>query len=270
MLKLFKVSKNEINLPKVVVGVGILLILIHVFSYLVPFTNNAFVATNVVPIAADVSGYITQIYVKNGQAVKAGNPLFKVYQKPYKLAYEYAKANYEQAVQQNAIAVQKNLAKPKNVKALKAKMDAALINYKLTIVRAPSDGVVDNMYISKGTTIKKHVPIFSFIDTANWWVQANFNETDLRHIRPGDEVNIILRMYYFKKVFKGRIVNTIWAADRQHTVERTQLQKITNDNEWLLIPQRLPLQIKILNPDPNYPLQPGASAYVYIKAKTHS
>lgn len=334
--KIFKVSKNEINLPKYVVGIGVALIIFHVFSYMIPFTNNAFVATNVIPIAADVSGFISEIYVKNGQEVKKDEPLFKVYQPPYELAYKSAKANYEQAIEQVGVikretkkttdllnaaifdlekaklkfklknnpsvreavpeleirilnyelqATQKQkdalykqikiedqriVEQQKKIESLKAIMDNALINLNLTIVRAPSDGIVDNMYISQGTPIKIHVPVFSFIDTSNWWIQANFNETDIRRIRPGDEAIIILRMYYFNKIFKGRVVNTIWAADRQNTVMRTQQQKVSNENEWLLIPQRLPLQIRISNPDPKYPLQPGASAYVYLKAHTHS
>ncbi len=164
---------------------------------------------------------------------------------------------------------QQIIAQKKQVHALKSAMDNALVNLKLTTVRAPTDGIVDNLYISVGTPIKIRTPIFSFIDTTHWWIQANMNETDLRRIRPGDEAYIILRMYYFNKIFHGRVVNNIWASDRQQTIQRTQQQKVTNENEWLLIPQRLPLQIEIIDPDPNFPLQPGASAYVYLKAHTH-
>ncbi|MDX2346281.1 MAG: HlyD family secretion protein [Legionella sp.] len=335
MLKILKVSKNEINLPVIVIAIALLLITYHIFSYMIPFTNNAFVATNVTPIAADVSGYITDIYIKNGQAVKQDDPLVKVYQEPYRLALAYAEATYEQAIEQvkvierqtnktrdlfhaamfdyekaklkfklknnpsvsqaipvievrilkyNLQAMEKQkdaldkqikveeqqiVEQRKKIKALKAERDNAQINFNLTIVRAPTDGIIDNMYISKGTPVKIHKPLFSFIDTSSWWVQANFNETDLRRIRPDDEAIILLRMYYFTKIFHGRVVNTIWAADRQNTVSRTQQQKIANENEWLLIPQRLPLQIQILDPDPHHPLQPGASAYVYIKAHSH-
>ncbi|OGV36007.1 MAG: multidrug transporter [Legionellales bacterium RIFCSPHIGHO2_12_FULL_35_11] len=336
MIKILKVSKHEINLPYIVLILGFIIIIFHIFSYYIPFTNNAFVATNVIPIAADVSGFISEIYVKNGQVVKQDQPLFKVYQKPYLLAYKSAVANYEQAIEkikvierqtqktnelykaaiydfekaklkyklkssknvvqavpaleikilkyelQSAEKKKNSLAKQigvedqqiieqnKKVKSLKAEKNNALVNLNLTIVCAPSDGIVDNMYISQGTPIKIHMPVFSFIDTRNWWIQANFNETDLRRIRPGDKAIVILRMYYFNKIFKGEVVNNIWASDRQRTVRRTQQQKVANENEWLLIPQRLPLQIKILNPDPNYPLQPGSSAYVYLRANTHS
>lgn len=330
MPKIFRVLKNEISFPVIVVIMVTLVGIYHIFSYMVPFTDDAFVVTNVTPIAADVSGYITNLYVKNGQPVKKNDPLFTVYQEPYRLAYEKAKAEHEVALEhikvierqtdktrsllraaefefkkakyeydvksvssvakavsgleikellynmqtathhkdalQKQIAVEDQQIKKqlKQVKAFKAKMDNALVNLNLTTVRAPSDGVVDNMYISVGTPIKIHQPLFSFIDTSHWWIQANLNETDLRRVRPGNKVTIILRMYYWDKIFHGRIVNSMWVADRQQTSERTQQQKIINENQWLLLPQRFPLQIEILDPDPKYPLNPGASAYVYI------
>lgn len=91
MTRVLKVLKNEVSLPLFVIIIGLVIGGFHVFSYLVPFTDNAFVVTNVTPIAADVSGYITDIYVKNGQKVRKDDPLFTVYQQPYKLAYEREK-----------------------------------------------------------------------------------------------------------------------------------------------------------------------------------
>ena len=325
--------KKKINLPIVVVMLSFVIGCFHLFSYLIPFTDNAFVVTNVTPVAADVSGFITEIHVQNGQRVKKDQPIFTVYQIPYQLAYKQAeadyfegikkievfekqikrsealvksteselgKANYELQLKKGSYVVQavsilevkklsydvdtlKNkrdalqqeievliaqIAQQKHsIQSLKAKKDNAQINLDLTVVRAPSDGVIDNMYVSPNTPIKIHEPIFSFIDTANYYIQANFNETDLRNVRVGDKVYIILRMYYFDKIFHGIVVNSIWAAERQTTAPKSQLQLVRNENEWLLLPQRFPLQIKILDPDPNYPLNPGASAYVYISTK---
>lgn len=331
MIKIFQIKKDKINLPSIILIIAILIGLIHFFSYLVPITDNAFVVANTQPVAADVSGFITQIYVKNGQKVTKDAPLFKVFAEPYKLAYAKASADYNAALanvniiveqskknQSLVIAEQDNLNKLKyeyrlkndplvsksipqleiqklnydiqsaaqktealkyqlaiddkqilaqqeKIKALKAEMENAKINFDLTTVRAKSDGVVDNMYLSNGTPISQHQPLFSFISTDQWYVQANFNETDLRNVRPGDKATIILRMYYFDKIFHGVIVNNIWAADRQTLSNKTQQQTVNSENEWLKLPQRFPLQIKILDPDPNYPLNPGASAYVYIK-----
>lgn len=47
----------------------------------IPFTNNAFVVANVRPVAANVKGYITNIYVKNEQEVKKANH-YLPYSKP--------------------------------------------------------------------------------------------------------------------------------------------------------------------------------------------
>lgn len=333
MAKLGNLIRKQLNLPIIIVGLAGVIGIYHIFSYLIPFTDNAFVVTNVTPVAADVSGFITDIYVKNGQAIKKDQPIFKVYQEPYRLALAQASADYQQGLKK-VIVLQRQIDKANSlvkstqaelakatyeldlkkdqvvaeavpvleikklgydvevlsnklaalqhevailkaqvdeqhqiVASLKAKMDNAQVNLDLTVVRAPSNGVVDNMYISTNTPIKIHEPVFSFIDTTNYYIQANLNETDLRNVRVGDKVTIMLRMYYFDKIFHGVIVNTLWAADRQTTSAKTQLQKIQNENEWLLLPQRFPVQIKVLDVDPNYPLNPGASAYVYISTK---
>ncbi len=326
--------KNKMNLPIFVLGLAIIIGIFHLFSYLITFTDNAFVVTNVTPVAADVSGFITDIYVKNGQRVKKNQPIFTVYQVPYQLAFEQASADYEEGLKkiivfQKQIGKTEDLIKSTNaelgkvkyelglkqhksvveavsileikklsydvstlahllaslhqevevlrakieqqkhtVASLKAQKENAKINLELTVVRAPGDGVIDNMYVSPNTPIKIHKPVFSFIDTSNYYIQANFNETDLRNVRVGDKAYIILRIYYFDKIFHGEVVNTLWAVERQKTASKSQIQLVTNENEWLLLPQRFPIQIKILDPpDPNYPLNPGASAYVYISTK---
>ncbi len=331
MTKIYDFWKDKLNISTIIILLGCIAGLIHFFSYLFPFTDDAFVVTNTQPVAADVSGYITDIYVKNGQLVKKNDPLFKVFDTPYKLAYAKYKSSYDevlanievireqtaknhdilntniallnktkyeyslkskqlvsrsisqleiqklqydiQSLTSQVNSLQKQLViddkqiiqQQKKAAALKADMDNALVNINLTTVRAGSDGVVDNMYLSVGTPIVEHQSLFSFINTDNWYIQANFNETDLRFVRPGNKVIIILRMYYFDKIFHGEIVNNLWASDRQIVNTRTQQQTVKNNNEWLNLPQRFPIQIKILDPDPKYPLNPGASAYVYIK-----
>ncbi len=330
MIRIFDIAKDKLNIPTLIVVIAIFAGLFHLFSYLLPFTDDAFVTTNSQVVAADTAGFIEEIYVQNGEAVKKGSPLFRVYDVPYKLAYQKAQADFL-AAEANIEVIQQQTAKNKvlysamtqqlaklqyqytlksdpsvnrsiaqldlqnlafdvktqndQVRALnkqieiddkqlkqqeqivvaaKAALDIAKINLDLTIVRAGSDGIVDNMYLSVGTPVVQHQPLFSFINTNAWYVQANFNETDLRNVRPGDKVTFILRMYYFNKIFHGVVVNKLWVSDRQTTVQRTQQQVVQNENEWLKLPQRFPLQIKILDPESEFPLNPGASAFVYI------
>lgn len=330
MVKLYDYCKDKFNLPTLIMISAAIIGFFHFFSYLFPFTDDAFVVANIQTVAADIEGYVTGIYVTNGERVTKGQPLIKVFEKPYFLEHKRAKANYQEAIifeqvlkrelqknqeilasaeatygktnyeyglkknpsvkrsvsrleikklaydietqanqikslkSQVAINTQQILQQRKRITALKADMQNAKINMGLTTVRAGSDGIIDNMYLSVGTPVKRHKPLFSFINTQEWYIQANFNETDLRFVRPGNKATIILRMYYFQKIFHGVIVNNLWAANRQHTSLRNQQQIVTNDNQWLNLPQRFPLQIKILDPDPRYPLNPGASAYVYL------
>lgn len=65
-------------------------------------------------------------------------------------------------------------------------------------------------------------------------------------------------------MFHGVVISTNWAVGRQETQASSQLQKVARENEWVLLPQRFPVQIKILDLDPKFPLNVGASTYVYI------
>jgi multidrug resistance efflux pump len=332
MNKIIDLWRDKLNLPTMIILIGMVLGILHLFSYWLPITDNAFVVANNQAVAAEIPGHITQIYVKNGEHVSKGQPLFKVYDQPYLLSYQQAHANYEEAVARIAVLTsqsQKNrqilaaakdqlakvnyeytiksnpklshsvarleveqlkyqrqetknqvaalsnqltiddkeiLQQNKRVAALKAAMDNAKLTLDLTVVRASSSGVVDNLYLAVGMTIAAHQPLFSFVETENWYVQANFNETDLTNIRPGATAIVVLRMYNLRKIFHGVVVNSLWVTDRQLSSSKTQQQIVAPDNEWLRLPQRFPLQIKILDPDPRYPLNLVASAHVYLKA----
>lgn len=320
-----------INFPKFVLIIGVVSSIGYIFSFLFPITDNAFVVANIRPVAADVSGYVTELFVRNGQHVKKGDPLFIVFQKPYELAYQAAEAStdvakqeyislqqqlaadsasqdaaeqvykklandlvsYQAAYKTNAVAkldvdnlnfetkaaynnftalqqkvaLDKNnlLVQDKKIKLLIVKTAEAKVNLDETTVRAASDGIIQNMYLSLYTPIKIHDPIFSFVDTSETYVQANFTEADLRLIRGGAKAILIPRMYIGQKVFHGVVMSTNWSVGRQETQANTQLQKVARENEWVLLPQRFPVQIKVSDLDPKFPLNVGASMYVYIE-----
>lgn len=317
----------------IVLGLCVLaVILFYQFSYLFPFTNNAFVVANVSPIGANVSGYITDIYVQNEEQVVKGQPLFQVFKTPYKLAYLKAKhelaearahlmvlktqvektklliqaqqqhyerllfdyehnrsASYGNAVSKIAVhttmkekdasfktmqALEKELevnvqqitVQKKKIKALEAVCNNARVDLDETTVYAKHSGAIQNMFAALGTPIKIRTPIFSLVDTSKLFVQANFYETDLRHVRPGNRVSIFPRIYLGSKIYHGVILSQNWAASRLQTSNATEIQILRNtESNWFLLPQRLPVQIQITDYDPvHYPLSIGQSAYVYI------
>lgn len=330
-----KIVKKHVNhyftFANCIIFIGIITTLIYIFSYMFPVTDNAFVVNNVRPVAAQVHGYVTNIYIKNGDYVTKGQRLFTVFDKPYQYTYEqldadvdvlkfkikslqkvqekdvqikdnkhdvfvkleqddtkYQKAYTIQAVSlmtlQNSqqetkaakadwLAIEKqleidaeniNVAK-KELVSLTAKLKNAKVELDETTVYAENDGIIQNFYLTLGTPINVNQPLFSFIETKDIYYQANFNETDLRNVHAGDKVLIFPRTYLGQKVFHGTVVSDYWGANRLMTDPKTQMQNVSNENQWILLPQRLPVQIKVVDADLHYPLRAGTSAYIYIE-----
>lgn len=323
--------KQWFTLANTIIFIGILTTLIYLFSYLFPFTDNAFVVNNVRPVAALTSGYITDLYVKNGDVVQKGQKLFTVFKRPYAYAHdqfiadlasaqsklaalkatyqrdlklsEIEKRNYiktkqdddkyrkgyrlrsvslitmqnseqdtkaarnrwKASLEQLEIDTHQIAAQESDIQSIRAQLKNAKVNLNLTDVYAQGNGIVQNLFFTLGTPVNVNQPLFSLIDTDTIYIQANFNETDLRNVRQGSKVLVFPRMYLGRKLFHGVIESDYWAANRQLVDNRTQLQNVTNENQWILLPQRLPVIIKITDPDPHYPLRLGSSAYVYIR-----
>ncbi|MBX9598674.1 MAG: HlyD family secretion protein [Burkholderiales bacterium] len=325
--------KRNITFANSVIFIGAITALLYIFSYLFPVTDNAFVVNNVRPVAALVKGYVTNVYIKNGDNVKKGQKLFTVFDKPYRYTVEQYEADlaaaksklntlqktlerdeqlsknqqeiytrlaqdddkYQKAYKINAVSLmtlqnseqetkgaKANLAasqkqieidlssiqtQQKEIAALGAKLKNAQLDLELTTVYAENDGIIQNFFLSVGTPVNVNQPLFSFIDTSEVYFQANFNETDLRKVHKGSKVLIMPRTYFAQKVFHGVVVSDYWSANRQITDNRSQIQNVTNENQWVLLPQRLPVQIKVMDLDDKYPLRVGTSAYVYIETE---
>lgn len=176
-----------------------------------------------------------------------------------------AKYRWDAALKQLEIIQHQIKAQENEVKSLHARLKNAKVNLEQTDVYAQCNGIIQNLFFSIGTPVNINQPLFSLVDMDNIYIQANFNETDLGHVRKGAKVLIFPRMYLGRKVFHGVIDSDYWSANRQLVDNRTQLQNVINENQWILLPQRLPVIIRITDPDPHYPLRLGASAYVYIK-----
>jgi multidrug resistance efflux pump len=153
------------------------------------------------------------------------------------------------------------------IQTLKAASDKAAIDLADTIVRAQGDGYIQNMYSAVGTPALAHEPLFSYVDISQTYIQANFNETDLANVHAGDEVLIFPRTYLGHKIFHGVVMSDNWSVDRQHILPLEKSQLVFGVNHWLNLPQRMPVQIKVLDSDNKYQLRPGMSAYVYVRTK---
>jgi len=150
------------------------------------------------------------------------------------------------------------------IKKLQKQLELAKIYNELTVVKALSDGYITNMTITPGGYYHTGDVLFGFIDSETWWVQANFKESELSEIKPGQTAKIWLWQYPGHEL-KGTVEAVGWSAERRRMSKETGLPVVEKENEWFLLPQRFPVQIKLIDPPENLQLHHGASAYVSVE-----
>ena len=177
---------------------------------------------------------------------------------------EEAKIDLDMAEAELSVSKQQYLQALADIKSLKAQLGKSKFDLEQTVAHAMTDGYVTNMYLSPGSYVIPGISLFAFVSTDTWWIQANIKETELTSVKPGQKVKIYLWEYPGVE-FEGTVCQTKWSVTRRLTDKETGMAKVIKENEWFMLPQRFPVQIKIVNPDPKYPLHPGASANVRIE-----
>ena len=147
--------------------------------------------------------------------------------------------------------------------ALEHRLELSRIFLELTVVRAMADGWVTNLMLTPGGCYKPGDVLCGFISAGNWHVQANFKESELSEIAEGMSARIWLRQYP-GRLYNGVVEQVGWGAERREMSHETGLPVVRKENEWFLLPQRFPVQIRILDPDRALQLHHGGSAYVEV------
>lgn len=145
------------------------------------------------------------------------------------------------------------------LKQAQAMVDQAALNLTYTKIFAPANGNVENFTLRVGDTVNTNSPLFAIVDETQWWVSANYNETDLERIRPGQAASIDLDMYPGHE-FEG-IVESI---SRSSGATFSLLPPENATGNWVKVTQRFPVRIRLTHVDPKYPPRVGASATVTI------
>ncbi len=144
------------------------------------------------------------------------------------------------------------------VDVAKANLDNANNNLEYTKYYAPSNGYVTNLTtLSTGELINTGQQVFAIVDTSNWWITANFKETQLARIKPGQKVSINLDMYHH--TYSGVVQSVSHASG--NTFSLLPAQNATGN--WVKVTQRFSVLIKIED-NAEYPLRIGASSKVKI------
>jgi membrane fusion protein (multidrug efflux system) len=145
-------------------------------------------------------------------------------------------------------------------------LDQAELNLRYCDVIAEIDGVVTRRNINPGNNVIAGQEVMVIRSLRDIWVDANFKETELAHLRIGQPVDLHLDMYGKRKVFKGRISG--FTMGTGSTLALLPAQNATGN--FVKVVQRLPVRIDIENYDPETdPLFVGLSVepHVHIKEK---
>jgi membrane fusion protein (multidrug efflux system) len=143
-----------------------------------------------------------------------------------------------------------------DVLAAKAKLDQARIDLERTIVRAPVDGVVTQRNVQLGQRVSAGTTLMTIVPVADAYVDANYKESQLRQVRPGQPAELTADIYGGKVVYHGRVVG--FSGGTGSALAVIPAQNATGN--WIKVVQRLPVRIAL---DPRdlaaHPLRIGLS-----------
>lgn len=292
-------------------------------------TDNAYVGANQAEIAAQVSGPVTSVHVRDQQHVNAGDALFDIDRGPYEIALARAQAQLELARQQmeqegagvasaEALLAQRrseaanarsnwtrnqelmksgflsaqggeaartqyesaeaavkaqeaNVAQARSalgrageqnaaVQAAAAMVKQAQLDLARTHVVSPTTGVVANLTLQPGNTVQPGAPLFLVISDNEFWVDANFKETQLKEVRAGQHAQIKVDMYP-DHPFHGTVQSLAGGSGAAFSLLPPQ----NATGNWVKVTQRVPVRIRVDDPDPQHPLRIGTTATVQVR-----
>ena len=149
------------------------------------------------------------------------------------------------------------------VMAAAAALDRARIDLEHTEVHAPYAGIVtgvDAVQVGMFLNSLFTQPLFSLVRLDQGWVEANFKETDLRHMKVGDPATVTADAYP-DQPFKAKVIGIGAATGSEFSLLPAQ----NATGNWVKVVQRIPVRLEVLNPDTEHPLRAGMSMNVKVE-----
>ncbi|OWQ93983.1 efflux transporter periplasmic adaptor subunit [Roseateles aquatilis] len=237
-----------------------------------PWTRDGRVRANVVQIAPDVSGLVTAVPVQDNQQVAAGALLFEVDRARYELTLRQAQAQLSaqkvalaQALREadrnsglgslvSQEAREQTCSRADQARAAVAQaevaVDSARLNLARAEIRAPSSGTITNFDLRQGAYATAGHPVLALVDAQSLYVEGYFEETKLPRIHVGDPVEI--QPMGASHALRGHVESfSAGIADRDRSTSANLLPSVNPSFNWVRLPQRVPVRVKL------DPLPPG-------------
>jgi membrane fusion protein, multidrug efflux system len=150
------------------------------------------------------------------------------------------------------------------VSQAQAALDRAQLNLSYTVISAPTDGVVAKVeQLQVGDTIAASAPVFALVSTGDVWIEANFKEVQLAHMRPGQVATIKIDRYP-GRTFSAEVISVSPSTGSQFSL----LPPENATGNWVKVVQRVPVRLQLTQSDAEFPLQAGLSADVTVDTRT--
>ena len=231
-----------------------------------PWTRDGRVRAEVITIAPDVAGLVTEIAVRDNQWVNKGDLLLQIDPEHYEIAVHQAEASVAARKatlamrQQNArrradidslVVSRENredassaaLAAEADLRQAQAQLESARLNLKRTRVLAPVDGYVTNLSVFKGDYAAAGAPKLAVIDAHSFWVYGYFEETKLPHVRVGAAAEMRLMSGQTLQGHVESIARGIY--DRDNPQSRELTADVNPTFNWVRLAQRVPVRIAL-------------------------
>jgi RND family efflux transporter MFP subunit len=287
MMKGFFASAGRMLVTLVAVG-GAVVVGWQLWRYymLAPWTRDGRIRADVVTVAADVSGLVSDVFVHDNEKVGKGQPLFRIDQRRFQYALDQAKAEVasrQTTLNQN----RRDLARAEHLTTLavtaqqvehdqqaldvaQAQLDAAnaalevaQLNLERSTVLAPVNGIVTNFDLLPGRYVNAGQSVFALIDSDTFRVEGYFEETKLRRIHIGDKASV--KLIGDSRVLSGYVESIASGIEDQNRSTSTDLLALVNPTfNWVRLAQRIPVRIKLDDIPTDLSLVSGRTATVSI------
>jgi len=257
-----------------------------------PWTRDGRVRADVVTVAADVSGYVTDLRVHSNQAVKKGDILFVVDQARYRIALADAEAPVAARLAQYQMLRQQyerrakltlNLSiTPEDLENAHRQTDAAnaawqqaiadrdlaALNLKRTEVRATVNGFVTNLNLENGDYASPGKAMLALIDSDSYYVDAYLEETKIPQVKIGEPAAI--RLMNGAPDLEGSVEGVARGITDYDNRDGPELLDSVNPTfTWVRLAQRVPVRIRLTNVPPDVLVSAGMTCTVVLKDGTH-
>lgn len=231
-----------------------------------PWTRDGRVRADIINVAAQVSGTVIDVPVRDNQQVKKGDLLMQIDPEHYRIAVKEAqallasrKATWEmrklnakrRADMDNLVVSTENRDDASNIatsaladyQLAQARLEAAELNLSRTRVLASVDGHVTNLNVHRGDYARAGEAKMAVVDMNSFWVYGFFEETKLPHVH----VNDLAEMQLMNgEVLKGHVESIARGIyDRDNPQSRELIADVNPTFNWVRLAQRVPVRIHL-------------------------